>query len=97
VGYPGRVIDRLREMIAGNPAHAARILAAVRDIDHRLRIYPQFGQPLYDLSVPRARLWVGTVPPLIVHYVLVEADDAGQGRRVIVVRPFTHLPRSGIV
>jgi hypothetical protein len=97
VSYSGRVIDLLRELIARNPAHAARILTAVRDIDHRLRIYPQFGQPLRDLSLPRATLWIGSVAPLVVHYVLVEADDAGQGRQVIVVRPFTPFAHSEIV
>lgn len=95
--YSGRVIDLLREMVARNPAHAASILAAVREIDRRLRIYPQFGQPLHDLSVAGAQLWIATVAPLVVHYVVVEADDSGRQRQVNVVRPFTALPHTGIV
>jgi len=34
-----------------------QILAAASEIDYRLRIYPQFGQPLRDLSVKNASLW----------------------------------------
>jgi hypothetical protein len=95
--YSGRVIDMLREMVARNPAHAANILAAVREIDRRLRIYPQFGEPLRDLSIPGAKLWIATVSPLVVHYILVESDDSGRKRQVMVVRPFTALPHTGIV
>ncbi len=95
--YSGRVIDMLRDMITRNPTHAARILVAVREIDRRLRIYPQFGQPLRDLSVAGAQLWIGAVFPLVVQYVVVEADDGGRKRQVMVVRPFTPLPNSGIV
>ena len=95
--YSGRVIDLLREMIARNPAHAAQLLAAVREIDRRLRIYPQFGQPLRDLTVAGAQLWVGAVFPLVVQYVVVEPDTSGHGREVMVVRPFTPLPHTGII
>ena len=95
--YSGRVIDELRRMIARNPAHPARILAAVREIDKRLRIYPQFGQPLRDLSVANTRLWIGSVVPLVVQYVVVEPDTGGSGRQVMVVRPFTPLPHAGII
>ncbi len=97
VSYSGRVVDLLREMIARNPTHAARILAAFREIDHRLRVYPQFGQPLRGLSAPGATLWIGVVEPLVVQYVLVEGDGEGRGRQVMVVRPFTPFPHSGIV
>jgi hypothetical protein len=95
--YTGRVRDALRAMVARNPAHAAPILAAVREIDRRLRIYPQFGQPLRELTVERAQEWIGGVPPLVVRYVVVEADESGHGRQVMVVRPFTPLPHTGIV
>jgi hypothetical protein len=97
VHYSGRVIELLREMILRNPAHALRIISAIQEIDRRLRIYPQFGQPLKDLAIERAQLWIGVVSPLIVQYVLVEADDSGQGRQVIVVRPIISFPHTGIV
>jgi hypothetical protein len=97
VHHSGRVIDLLREMILRNPNYADQIIAAIQEIDHRLHIYPQFGQPLRDLSVNRAQLWIGTVTPLVVHYVEVEGDESGSGRQVIVVRPIAALSNSGIV
>src|SRR5580698_7698096 len=97
VHYSGRVIELLREMILRHPAHALRIISAIQEIDRRLRIYPQFGQPLKDLAVDRAQLWIGTVFPLVIHYVLVEADDSGRGRQVIVVRPIITYRHTGIV
>ena len=97
VSYSGRVIEMLRQMIARNPSHAARILAAVRELDNRLRVYPQFGQPLRDLTVEGAQLWIATVDPLIVHYIVVEADEAERKRQVMIVRPFRPFRHSGIV
>jgi hypothetical protein len=90
--YSGRVIDALRALAARNPAHPFVIAAALREIDRRLRFYPQFGQPLRDLSVGSAQLWIGVVSLLVFHYVLEE-----EPRRVTVLRPPVPLPRSGIV
>jgi hypothetical protein len=68
-----------------------QVRAAVREIDRRLHVYPQFGQPLRDLTVEPARLWIGVVPPLVVQYVLDE-----ERRLVMVVLPLTPLPESGL-
>lgn len=70
---------------------APSVLAAAREIDRRFQIYPQFGQPLRKLSVDLAELWIGVVPPLVVHYVLDEEQ-----RQVMVVLPFLVLPHSGL-
>jgi hypothetical protein len=92
VSFSGRVLDSLRQLAARNPAHTGSIAAALRAIEYRLRLYPQFGQPLYDLSAGPAQLWIGVVPPLVFHYVLEENP-----RRVTVLRPPRPLPRTGIV
>jgi hypothetical protein len=97
VSYSRRVIELIRGMINRNPTHAAQIVTAIREIDKLLRIYPQFGQPLYYLAPDRSQLWIGTVSPLVVHYMLVEGDEDGKGRQVIVVRPIRALAHSGIV
>lgn len=97
VTYSERVLEDLLAMVRRNPAHAATIRAAFREINRLLRVYPQFGHPLRDLTVEPAQLWIGTVSPLVVQYVLVEGDDAGRSRQVMVVRPFTALPHTGIV
>lgn len=97
VSYSERVIEHLREMVLRNPRRANAIRAAFREFNRRFRIYPLFGQPLRDLSVPRAQLWIATIPPLVVEYVLVEADDTGHGRQVMVVQPFRPLLHFDIV
>jgi hypothetical protein len=70
---------------------SAPVLQAVRQIDERLRIYPQFGQPLRDLVLEPLQLWIGVVPPLVVQYILDE-----ERRVVMVVVPILPLPRSGL-
>lgn len=91
VAYSGRVQDEPRALLrrATDAGVGAEVLAAVADMDRRLRVYPQFGQPLRDLVAP-ARLWVGVVPPLVVQYVLDESR-----RQVSVLLPITPLPHSG--
>lgn len=93
VSYSQRVRDELVRLVTRTRGLglAPTVLAAAREIDRRLRIYPQFGQPLRMLSVGSAQLWVGVVPPLVVHYVLDE-----DRHRVMVVLPFLTLPRSGL-
>lgn len=97
MSYPGRVLDAVRDLIARNPTRAATIRATVRKIDRILRTYPQFGPPLSDLSIPGAQRWIAVVAPFVVHYAVVEADDAGRRRQVLVSRPFGLLPNSGLV
>lgn len=93
VTYSGRVRDGLRDLMARarglglGPA----VRAAILEIDRRLQIYPQFGQPLRDLAIEDAALWIGVVPPLVVQYILDEA-----GRQVMVVLPLDPLPASGL-
>jgi len=69
----------------------AEVLAAIKEIDRRLRIYPQFGQPLSDLLLEPAQLWIGVVSPLVVHYYLDE-----KRRLVMVVDPIRPLSNSGL-
>jgi hypothetical protein len=93
VSYSGRVRDALRELMtrARGLGLGSQVRAAVLEIDYRLRTYPQFGQPLRDLTVEQAQLWIGAVPPLVVQYVIDE-----ERRRVMVVLPLTPLPDSGL-
>lgn len=92
VSYSGRVQDELATMIARakvRGSHSA-LLSAARTIDYRLHIYPQFGQPLWDLTAQSGQVWIGVVPPLVVRYVVFE-----ERRQVNVVEPMDTLPRSG--
>jgi hypothetical protein len=63
---------------------------ALRELDRRLHTYPQFGQPLRDLKLKPAQLWIGVVEPLVVQYWLND-----EMRLVIVGAPIQTLPHSG--
>ena len=64
---------------------------ALQKIDKLLHVYPQYGEPLRDLILKPARLWVLTVPPLVVRYVLDE-----ERRLVMVPTPIKTLKHSGL-
>lgn len=91
VSYSERVRQELLRLAgqARDQGFGPEFIAAVKELDRRLRIYPQFGQPLCDLKLEPAQIWIGVVPPLVVRYVLDE-----ERRLVMVVAlPFL-LPRA---
>ncbi len=49
-----------------------QIIEAVKQIYHRLQIYPQFGQPLRDLEVESAQIWISVHAPVVVQYAIYE-------------------------
>jgi len=67
-----------------------QFLASLMELDQRLRIYPQFYQPVYNLKLEPVQIWIGVVPPLVVRYAL---DD--ERRLVMVATPIKPLPNSG--
>src|SRR5438270_807615 len=93
VTYSEDVRTALRTLILHAKAKglARQVLVALKEIDHRLHVYPQFGQPLRDLLLEPVRLWIGVVPPLVVRYLLDE-----EHRLVIVAVPILPLPKSGL-
>ena len=102
VTYSERVLEELLDLVRRNPKRAHEIRTAFREMQRRLRIYPQFGQALSRLSLEPAELWIGTVPPLVVQYVLVDFDEerataTGFHGEVMVVRPFRPFLHTGIV
>ena len=71
----GRVYERLLEL---SDAAAARgdgepFLAALAEFRRRLRVYPQFGDPLVDLSAEQGQMRLGVVPPLAMRYGVYES------------------------
>ena len=94
VVYSGRVRDALRELVARarESGHGPEVLAAAKEIDRRLRVYPQFGEPLVDLKQESGQVRVGTVPPLVVRYAVYE-----ERRLVTVAVPILPMPGSGLV
>ena len=96
---PYRVVYSQRVRIAFRELHGRaearglgrQVLEAAKEIDARLRIYPQFGQPLRDLATVGETVWVGIVEPLVVQYVI---DD--DKHVVFVVAPLRVLPHLGL-
>jgi hypothetical protein len=87
-----RVIEELDNLIhrAHGAGHRSQALAALKEIERRLSIYPQFGEKLRDLHQIGQTLWVATVPPFVVRYVIDESI-----RTVFIGTPFKALPNSG--
>ena len=81
VSYSGRVRQRLVELgaAARTRGDGEEFLAALREFDRRLHVYPQFGDPLIDLSADAGQVRLGVVPPLAMRYGVLEE------RRVVLV------------
>ena len=92
VAYSEWVRRELRQLLLRAVAQGfgRQALDAVKISDARLRIYPQFGEPLRDLKSEGATLWIGVVAPLVIQYIIDETNHA-----VFVVRPHRLLPGTG--
>ena len=90
VTVSGRVFDKVRELATKATARGdgEAFLAALREFDRRLRVYPQFGDPLIDLWEPTGQIRLGIVPPLAMRYAVFE-----ERRLVLVVALPVLLPR----
>lgn len=64
-------------------------LAALQEFDRRLRVYPQFGDPLIDLHEPEGQIRLGIVPPLAMRYAVFEEQ-----RQVFVVALPVLMPKA---
>jgi hypothetical protein len=93
VAYSERVRNALRSLTirARDRGLGPQVLAAVKELDRLLHLYPQFGQPLRDLELKPAQLWIGVVAPWVAHYYLDE-----ERRLVVVLRAQLMLPKSGL-
>jgi hypothetical protein len=87
--------DRVRRLLR-TLAHTTRqrgdgedFLAALKEFDRRLHLYPQFGEPLVDLKKEEGQVWIGIVRPLAMRYGVLE-----ESRLVIVAALPVLLPRS---
>ena len=70
VSYSERVRQRLLALadIARQRGDAEEFLAALREFHRRLCVYPQFGEPLTDLTREAGQIWIGIVHPLAMRY-----------------------------
>jgi len=88
--------DRAREKLltladeARLRGDGAGFVSAVREFDRRLRIYPQFGDPLWGLNEQEGHIRLGIVPPLAMRYGVFEKT-----RQVFVVANPVLLAKAG--
>ena len=91
VVYSERVRQRLLGLadMARERGDGEAFLAALKEFHRRLCVYPQFGEPLLDLTQESGQVWIGTVRPLAMRYGVF--DD----RRVVMVAALpVLLPKS---
>ena len=74
VTYSEWVRGRLLELAgeAHRRGDGPQFAAAVREFHRRLCIYPQFGEPFLDLRKQPGQMRLGTVPPLVMRYAVLE-------------------------
>jgi hypothetical protein len=70
VEYSERVRQRLLALaeVARQRGDGEEFIAALKEFNRRLRIYPQFGEQLVDLTKESGQVWIGIVRPLAMRY-----------------------------
>ena len=91
VVYSERVRQRLLALadVARERGDGEAFLAALKEFHRRLGLYPQFGEPLIDLTQPLGQVWLGIVRPLAMRY-----GVSDERRVVMVVEIPVLLPKS---
>jgi hypothetical protein len=91
VVYSERVRQRLLTLadVARERGDGEAFLAAVKEFHRRLCLYPQFGEPLSDLTQELGQVWLGVVRPLAMRYGVFD-----ERRVVMVVEIPVLLPKS---
>jgi hypothetical protein len=79
--YSERVRQRLLGLadLARDRGDGEAFVVALKEFHRRLCLYPQFGEPLSDLTQESGQVWIGIVPPLAMRYAVL--DD----RRLVMV------------
>jgi hypothetical protein len=79
--YSERVRQRLLALadVARTRGDGAAFVAALKEFHRRLCLYPQFGEPLVDLTQEAGQVWMGIVRPLSMRYGVFDE------RRVVMV------------
>lgn len=81
VVYSERVRQRLLSLadVARERGDGKAFVAALKEFHRRLGVYPQFGDPLIDLTQEPGQVRIGIVRPLTMRYVVLDE------RRLVVV------------
>jgi len=75
VEYSGFVLRHLRLLARDASARGdgPAFASALREFHRRLELYPQFGDPLWDLAVEEGQIRLGIIRPLSMRYGVYEA------------------------
>jgi hypothetical protein len=89
VVYSERVRERLLALadVARERGDGEAFVAALKEFHRRLCLYPQFGEPLADLTQEPGQVWLGTVRPLSMRYGVYDE------RRLVIVAALPVLLR----
>lgn len=81
VAYSESVRQRLLALadVARERGDGEAFVAAVKEFHRLLCLYPQFGEPLFDLTQELGQVWIGFVRPLSLRYAIFDE------RRVVMV------------
>ena len=81
VSYSERVRQRLRALAAEavRRGDGSQFIAALREFHRLLCLYPQFGDPIIDLTGERGQSYTGIIRPLAMRYGVYEE------RRLVMV------------
>jgi len=81
VVYSERARQRLLALadVARERGDGEAFLAALNEFHRRLCLYPQFGEPLIDLTQALGQVWLGVLRPLAMRYGVFDE------RRVVMV------------
>jgi hypothetical protein len=91
VAYSEQVRQRLLALadVARARGDGEAFVAALKEFHRRLCLYPQFGEPLIDLTQELGQVWIGIVRPLAMRYGVFDE------RRVVMVAALpVLLPKS---
>src|SRR5438132_1462208 len=74
VVYSERVRQRLLALadVARERGDGEAFLAALKELHRRLCLYPQFGEPLVDLTQESGQVWIGIIRPLAMRYAVFD-------------------------
>ena len=74
VVYSDAVEQRLRELseVAIARGDGLAFASALKAFRYRLAVYPQFGDPLYDLTAEKGQILTGVIPPITLRYGIFE-------------------------
>jgi hypothetical protein len=89
--YSERVRQRLLALAdtARERGGGLAFVAAVKEFHRLLCLYPQFGEPLSDLTQESGQVWIGIVRPLAMRYGILD-----ERRLVMVAALPVLLPKS---